>query len=144
LPKIKYAKKDTFHEIVKTSLRKQGWNVTNDPLFVPTEGGVNFFIDLGLERIIGVEKDGQTIAVEIKSFNELSPVYSFYEILGQFLMYEMALEEQVKPWELFIAISDPGFKKLDEAPIFNRAIEKFRLKFIIFDPTTETVLQWKK
>jgi hypothetical protein len=103
-------KKDTFHEIVKTALRREGWVITNDPLFVPTEGGVNFFIDLGLERIIGAEKDGEKIAVEIKSFDENSPVYSFYEILGQFLVYEMALQEQVKPWKLYIALSNLGFK----------------------------------
>ena len=137
-------KKDTFHETVKIALQKEGWHITNDPLFVPTEGGVNFFIDLGLEWIIGAEKEGRKIAVEIKSFDGTSPVYSFYEILGQFLIYEMALEEQIKPWELFIAISYLGFKKLDEAPIFNRAIEKFHLKFVIFDPVYQSVIEWKK
>ncbi|MEI6408300.1 MAG: element excision factor XisH family protein [Bacteroidota bacterium] len=25
-------KKDTFHETVKTALRKEGWHITNDPL----------------------------------------------------------------------------------------------------------------
>ena len=137
-------KKDTFHETVITALRKEGWNITNDPLFVPTEGGVNFFIDLGLERVIGAQKDGENIAVEIKSFDQTTPVYSFYEMLGQFLVYKLALEEQIKPWELFIAISGLGFKKLDEAPIFNRAIEKFRLKFVIFDPISQTITEWKK
>ncbi|MFN0035843.1 MAG: element excision factor XisH family protein [Saprospiraceae bacterium] len=43
-------RKDTFHETVKTALRKDGWNITNDPLFVPTEGGINFFIDLGFQK----------------------------------------------------------------------------------------------
>ncbi|AEE51849.1 element excision factor XisH family protein [Haliscomenobacter hydrossis] len=137
-------KRDNFHEKVTSALRKDGWIITNDPLFVPTQGGVNFFIDLGLERIIGAEKNGQNIAVEIKSFDQNTPVYSFYEILGQFLIYELALAEQVSPWELYIAIADLGFKKLDEAPIFNKAIQQFRLKFIIFDPFTETIKQWKK
>lgn len=137
-------KKDTFHETVKTALRKEGWIITNDPLFVPTEGGVNFFIDLGLDRIIGAEKGGQNIAIEIKSFSDITPVYSFYEILGQFLIYEMALAEQINPWRLYIAMSDLGFKKLDEAPIFSRAIQKFRLKFLIFDPLAETIIRWKK
>lgn len=137
-------KKDAFHETVKTALRKEGWRITNDPLFVPTEGGVNFFIDLGLERIIGAEKDGEHIAIEIKSFDENTPVYSFYEILGQFLIYEMALEEQIKPWKLYIAMSNLGFKKLDEAPIFSKAFEKFYLKFVIFDPVSKSVTEWKK
>ncbi len=137
-------KKDAFHEIAKTALEKEGWTITNDPLFVPTEGGVNFFIDLGLERIIGAEKEGEKIAVEVKSFDENKPIYSFYEMLGQFQVYEMALEEQLTGWELYIAISDLGFKKLEEAPIFSRAIKKFHLKFVIFEPVTKTVIQWKK
>jgi XisH protein len=49
-------RKDTFHDAVKTALQKEGWTITNDPLFVPTEGGIDFFIDLGLEQVIGAEK----------------------------------------------------------------------------------------
>jgi hypothetical protein len=85
-------KKDKFHETVKIALEKEQWHITNDPLFVPTKGGANFFIDLGAERIIGAEKNGETIAVEIKSFGGSSPMYTFYEILGQFLIYKMALQ----------------------------------------------------
>ena len=64
-------KRDNFHETVKIALQKEGWNITNDPLFVPTEGGTNFFIDLGIERFIGAEKEGENIAVEIKSLMKL-------------------------------------------------------------------------
>ena len=49
-------RKDNFHETVKIALKKQDWEITNDPLFVPTKGNFNFFIDLGAERIIGAEK----------------------------------------------------------------------------------------
>lgn len=137
-------KKDIFHDTVINALKKEGWVITNDPLFVPTEGGVNFFIDLGLERMIGARKNDDYIAVEIKSFDESTPFYSFYEILGQFLIYKMALREQVKPFELYVAVSNLGFKRLDEAPIFNRAIEQYQLKFILFDAITQSVVEWKK
>jgi XisH protein len=136
--------RDIFHETVIIALQRDGWKITNDPLFVPTEGGVNFFIDLGIEQIIGAEKEGVNIAVEIKSFDESSPIYGFYEILGQFLMYELALQEQLKPWDLFIAISKLGLKKLEDAPIFSRAIQKFGLKFVVFDPLTQTIEAWKR
>ena len=112
-------KKDSAHEIVKVALEKEGWTITD-------------------------EKQGEQIAIEIKSFDENTPFYSFYEILGQFLMYELALLEQIEPYELFIAISVLGFKKLDDAPIFQRAINKFGLKFIIFEPISQTIIEWKK
>jgi hypothetical protein len=137
-------KKDTVHEIVRVALEKENWTITNDPLYVPTASSINFFIDLGIERVIGAEKQGEHIAVEIKSFDENTPFYSFYEILGQFLIYNLALEEQIKPYELYIAISELGFKKLDDAPIFQRAIKKHALKFIIFEPISQTIIEWKK
>ena len=137
-------KRDNFHETVKIALQKEGWNITNDPLFVPTEGGTNFFIDLGIERFIGAEKEGENIAVEIKSFDETSVSYTFYEILGQFLVYVIALEEQIKQWDLYIAISNLGYKRLDEAAVFKKAIERHQLKFIIFEPLTKSIIEWKK
>ncbi len=136
-------KRDNFHETVKIALEKEMWHITNDPLFVPTKGGTNFFIDLGAERIIGAEKDGENIAVEIKSFSGNSPMYSFYEILGQFLVYKLALREQIQAWDLFIAISDKGFKKLDDSPIFNKAMQEYKLKFVIINPISKTVVEWK-
>lgn len=136
-------KKDSFHEPVKIALEKEHWHITNDPLFVPTKGGNNFFIDLGAERFIGAERDGECIAVEIKSFSGNSPMYSFYEILGQFLVYKIALREQAKTWDLFIAISDIGFKKLEESPILNKAIQEYKLKFVIINATSQSVVEWK-
>lgn len=137
-------KKDKFHEIVKSALIKEQWHITNDPLYVPTKGGNNFFIDLGAERILGAEKNGQSIAVEIKSFDGSSPMYTFYEILGQFLIYKIALREQAKPWELYIALSDVGFKKLDDSPIFNKAMQEYEMKFIIVNEKSQTVVEWRK
>ena len=136
-------KKDKFHETVKVALEKGQWHITNDPLFVPTKGGHNFFIDLGAERIIGAEKNGENIAVEIKSFSGASPMYTFYEILGQFLVYKMALREQSKIWELYIAISDIGFKKLDDSPIFSKAIQEYQLKFVVIHPASQSIIEWK-
>lgn len=125
-------------------MQKEGWTITDDPLFISTKNNINFFIDLGLEKVIGAEKGDKHIAVEIKSFDDESAFYSFYEILGQYLVYELALEEQNRPFELYIALSNEGYKKLDEAPIFNRAIQKYDLQFIIFEPVSQTILEWKK
>lgn len=137
-------KRDRIHQIVKSALEKEGWNITYDPMFVPTLGGINFFIDLGIERFIGAEKGGDKIAVEIKSFDDITPLYSFYELLGQYLLYQMAIEEQDSDWDLFVAITQSGHAKLEEAPIFKRAIEKYKLKFIIFEPKYKAIISWIK
>lgn len=138
-------KKDNFHDIVKIALEKENWHITNDPLFVPTEGGTNFFIDLGVERFVSASKEGRYIAIEVKSFNGMNPMYKFYEMLGQFLVYQLALEEQPsKQWNLFIALPEIGFKRLENAAIFNKAIQKYGLQFLIINPISKTIVEWKK
>ena len=59
--------KDVFHEAVKRALEKEGWRITHDPLQVKFEQ-IKVVIDLGAEELIGAERGGREIAVEIKSF----------------------------------------------------------------------------
>jgi predicted RecB family endonuclease len=59
--------KDRFHQVVKTALTKDGWNVTHDPLKIKV-GGVDMEIDLGAERLLAAERGNEKIAVEVKSF----------------------------------------------------------------------------
>ena len=77
--------KDVFHQVVKTALQKDGWQITNDPLTI-SGGGVNLSIDLAAEKLIAAEREGQKIAVEVKSFLERSSAISeFHTALGQFI-----------------------------------------------------------
>ena len=85
--------KDIFHDAVKHALEKDGWKITHDPLFL-SFGGVDMYIDLGAERILAAERDDEKIAVEIKSFIGPSATTEFSIALGQFLKYQLALEEE--------------------------------------------------
>ncbi|MEZ4733261.1 MAG: element excision factor XisH family protein [Caldilineaceae bacterium] len=66
--------KDIYHEVVKQALTDDGWNITADPLR----------IDLGGERVIAADRQGEKIAVEIKSFLRSSAITDFHEALGQY------------------------------------------------------------
>lgn len=59
--------RDLFHFAVKRALQQQGWRITADPLVLEIEESL-VKIDLAAERLIGAERDGEKIAVEIKSF----------------------------------------------------------------------------
>ncbi len=61
------AAKDIFHDAVKRALEKDGWIITDDPLFIRF-GGLEMYIDLGAERIFAAERNDERIAVEVKSF----------------------------------------------------------------------------
>ena len=52
--------KDLFHDVVKTALIKDGWKITDDPFFVKV-GGVEFFIDLGAEKLFAAERNGENL-----------------------------------------------------------------------------------
>lgn len=55
--------KDFFHHAVTSALIKDGWKITDDPLFIKPSTKISLYIDIGGERSIGAEKDGQIIAV---------------------------------------------------------------------------------
>lgn len=54
---------------------------------------MELLIDLGAERLIAAEKQGEKIAIEVKTFSRPSAISEFYTALGQFLSYQFALEE---------------------------------------------------
>ncbi len=83
--------KDLFHQAVKTALIKQGWNITSDPLIIRIDR-IKLEVDLAAEKVFAAEKNGQKIAVEVKSFINPSAVNDFHTALGQFLNYRLALQ----------------------------------------------------
>jgi len=77
---------DLYHDAVKNALIKDGWTITDDPLRL-SYGGEDVYVDLGAEKIIAAEKNGQKIAIEIKSFLGHSEVKDLHDALGQYIMY---------------------------------------------------------
>ena len=67
--------KDIFHDAVRIGLEKDGWVITDDPLRIEV-GDVEMYIDLGAEQVLAAEREGEKIAVEIKSFIGTSNISS--------------------------------------------------------------------
>jgi hypothetical protein len=65
--------KDVIHDAVKNALVKDGWTITDDPLRLKYKA-VNLSVDLGAERTLAAEREGEKIAVEIKSFLNASTI----------------------------------------------------------------------
>jgi len=122
-------------------LTKDGWTITEDPLYI-TFGGVDFYVDLGAERIIGAEKEGQKIAVEIKSFAGTSTIYEFHTALGQYLNYRLALEEQDPERTLYLAIPRDTYFGFFTLRFGRTALERFQLKLIVYHIEKEEIVQW--
>lgn len=135
--------KDIFHDAVRNALQKDGWTITDDPLFVRV-GGINVAIDLGAERLIAAEKSGQKIAVEIKSFAGPSALSEFHTALGQFLNYREALEVREPERILFLAVPVDIHDTFFMLPLIQTVTQRHQLKFIIYNPNQEVIIKWLK
>jgi len=132
---------DIFHDVVKNALTKDGWTITDDPLYV-SFGGVDFYVDLGAEKIIGAEKEGRKIAVEVKSFVGTSTTHEFHTALGQYLNYRLALEEQDQERTLYLAIPEDTYLGFFTSQFGQRAINRFKLKLIAYHIEEEEITRW--
>lgn len=134
--------KDIYHDVVKTALQKDGWNITDDPLILTFIPKRQLKIDLGAERLIGAEKENQYIAVEIKTFLVPSTLSEFHTALGQFLNYRLALKLKQPHRQLFLAIPKEVHQSFFTEEFTLLSVAEYNLQIMVFDVQREEVLQW--
>jgi hypothetical protein len=135
------AARDLFHIAVKVALQKENWVITDDPLKVEV-GGAKFEIDLGAERLLGAERAGVKIAVEIKTFLSDSPITDYHAALGQFLNYRLALELSDPDRKLYLAIPIVVYEAFFQREFLQISVERYDIYRIIYDPVKEVIVQW--
>jgi XisH protein len=135
--------KDVFHDAVRRALEKEQWIITNDPLLLRF-GGVEMYIDLAAEQLMSAEKDGEKIAVEIKSFIGVSATTEFSTALGQFLKYQLALEEEQPDRILYLAIPFDAYRSFFTLELPRRLVERYRVNLIVYEPEAEAICRWQK
>jgi XisH protein len=133
--------KDRFHNIVKNALEKDGWEITADPYQINVDD-VDFEIDLAAEQLLGAEREGEKIAVEIKSFISPSNVSEFHTSLGQFLNYRDALDKIEPDRLLYLAVRVPIYESFFQRKFIVSAVNKYQLRLIIYDVQEEVIRQW--
>lgn len=134
--------RDKFHNAVKIALQKDGWTITADPLFFRF-GGVDVYIDLAAERIIAAERNGEEIAIEIKSFLGASAISEFHTALGQFMNYRAILRRKDPLRRLYLAVSSNTFDEFFQLEFTQVIIQDYQLSLIIYDVESEEILQWQ-
>lgn len=135
--------RDIFHDAVKNALLKEGWTITDDPLFIQF-GGVDLYVDLGAEKIIAAEKDQQKIAIEIKSFIGPSLIADFHTALGQFMNYRLALENQDPERILYLAVPSDAYTVFFNLQFTQVVTQRYGLKLIVYEVETEVITQWQE
>jgi len=133
--------KDRYHQTVKNALIKDGWTITNDPLHLRW-GNKDMYVDLGAERLFSAEKEGQRIAVEIKTFGSISEMLALEQAIGQYFVYLAVIAETKPEYRLYLAIHSIVFFDVFEEPLGQLFLQKYQLSLIVFDPEQEVILEW--
>lgn len=132
--------RDIIHDAVKEALIKDKWDVEDD--YTIRSGGVGFDIDLSAEKVIVAERGVEQILVEVKSFGDPSLIYSFHSAIGQYLDYRGALKDEGIDLKLYLAISEKTYIKLMKAPFFRRRLEEHKVKQLIVNVESKTIVKW--
>lgn len=131
-----------FPNTVKVALQKDGWLITHDP-YQLRYGVVDVYIDLAAELTIAAEKEGRTIAVEVKSFAGGSTISEFHTALGQFLNYRIALEVSEEPERiLYLAVPTDTYQTFLRFEPAKTVIERYQLRLITYNSEQEVIDQW--
>lgn len=133
--------KDFLHNAVRTALEKDGWTITHDPLTIELTR-FNLYIDLAAERIIAAEREGQYIAVEIKSFIGESFLSQFHLALGQILNYRTALRSVSPQRTLYLALPDSVYNEFFSDPFIQTQLQEYNIKLIVIDALHEEITTW--
>jgi hypothetical protein len=135
--------KDRFHDVVKTALQKDGWRITHDPLTVRIEGIADMYIDLGAQKLIAAEQNGQKIAVEVKSFIGTSTISEFHTALGQFINYRYALEVQEPDRVLYLAVPLNAYNDFFTKSFIQSVIQRSQVNLLVYDVEVEEIVKWQ-
>jgi len=135
--------KDIFHVSVCSALEKEGWTITHDPLYLKVDED-RLYVDLGAENnLLGAEKYGQKIAVEIKCFLGLSLINQFHEAIGQAWNYKVVLEELEPDRLLYLAIPEDIYEEFFTRRLARMSVTRMQLNLIVFNPAREAIVIWK-
>jgi hypothetical protein len=134
-------KLDIIHNAVKNALIKDGWLITDDPYVIQYRRTV-LYADLGAERPIAVERDGQKLVVEVKSFIGASKIQDLKEALGQYDIYRYLLEETAPDRKLYIAISEVAYNTFFTQDVTQLILNRHQLPIIVVDIEIEEIMQW--
>ena len=133
--------RDKYHDAVRNALIKDGWTITHDPFHLQW-GRSNMFVDLGAERLVAAEKEGQKIAIEIKGFAGPSELTELERAIGQFTLYQAVLAKREPDYVLYLAVPQETLKDVFQEALGLLLIENGLARVIGFDPEREEIVQW--
>jgi hypothetical protein len=133
--------RDLYHDAVKAALIKDNWAILADPYRIQYKD-VDLYADLAAERPIALEREGQKIVVEIKSFVGRSLMTDFHLALGQYKIYQMLLQETAPEYDLYLAIDDITYINFFKREGIDFLVQASQIKFFVVNIDKQEIVQW--
>ena len=133
--------KDIYHYNVRAALEKDGWIITDDPLTLQF-GSRGVFVDLGAKKLLAAEREGQRIAVEIKTFVGKSLVKDWKNAIGQYTLYLKILSKKEPDRTLYLAITEEIYTSFFNEDIVQVVLADGVIKIIVVDTIQEVITRW--
>jgi hypothetical protein len=133
--------RDIIHRATVVALKKDGWEITADPLTVRYDD-LTVYADLAAEHTLGAQRGGRRIAVEAKSFVGSSLIRELEMAVGQFAVYRALLNKVDPDRELWLAAPHEIVDQLLRRPAFKLIVAHCRLSLLAIDQRIEEVQRW--
>jgi len=88
------------------------------------------YVDLGAEKILTAEKEGQKIAVEIKSFPGASEINDIQKAVGQYFVYRSIMTRTEPDRRLYLAVHSEVFLDTFEDSLGQLILEDYQIPMI--------------
>lgn len=135
--------RDLYHNHAREALEKDGWKITDDPFYMSVDA-VEYEVDLGAEELVAAEKNGEIIAVEIKSFLSRSTISEFHRAVGQFVDYYAAMAIFDPKRVLYLAVPLSVYNSFFQKRVIQNSLKIIDAKIIVYNPDDKTIVKWIK
>ena len=94
---------------------------------------------MAAKRLFTAEKQGEKIAVEVKSFIGHSNQAEFHTALGQYLEYELALEEEYPDFTLYLAVPVDVYKTFFSLQFIQQVLQRYHIRLLVYNVNQEVI-----
>ena len=132
-------KEDQYHSNVRRCLESAGWTILKEQEYISI--GTHHDTNRRLYIDIKAQRDNQPILVEVKGL-ERSPVHELMELLGQYLVYRLALDYLSIDIPLYMAISQVAYQDIIQHILGQEMMARYAVPLLVFDPINEVIAKW--
>lgn len=99
-------------------------------------------IDIGAEKMIGAQRNGEKIAVEIKTFGKASFITALHEAVGKYIIYRTVLKHIKSDRILYLALPEDVYIEFGNEPIVQSVFAEYDFKLLLYEPTNQRITLW--